>query len=410
MASLNILGIGDEQPGTLLGIPGATVLDISPPTREGEGAAPVEQRDALASLYNGVTSMIRRERGSPAGILPIWNPDNPVGTERVREQFAQTADPGFQPGVMWGDRMVSQALKDRIDIANTVAGGFAGSAAPSGRGLLGVRAYHASPHSFERFDSSKIGTGEGNQAYGHGLYAAESPAVSGGGGQYDQQFTARALGKSDLNQQELSILRGLREGKSELDLLREQARMGSTFDEAQAALDRIKAAKAHIYEVNIAADPEHFLHWDKPLSEQHPTVQQAVAKLDTAPGSLADLQKVVDGWQQGLDAAAAAGRPTTRYEQQVRVAQNRLDKARAEMTGQAFLSRNRGVESELQKAGIPGIRYLDQGSRGAGEGSHNYVVFDAATLDILRKYGLAGLMLGGGAAAATNADARENRQ
>jgi hypothetical protein len=53
----------------------------------------------------------------------------------------------------------------------------------------------------------------------------------------------------------------------------------------------------------------------------------------------------------------------------------------------------------LRQAGIPGIRYLDQGSRGAGEGSHNYVVFDANTMNIIRRYGLAGLMAGGGAAA-----------
>ena len=53
----------------------------------------------------------------------------------------------------------------------------------------------------------------------------------------------------------------------------------------------------------------------------------------------------------------------------------------------------------LQEAGIPGIKYLDQGSRSAGEGSHNYVVFDTNSMNIIRRYGLAGLMAGGGAAA-----------
>jgi hypothetical protein len=45
-----------------------------------------------------------------------------------------------------------------------------------------------------------------------------------------------------------------------------------------------------------------------------------------------------------------------------------------------------------------GIRYLDQGSRGAGEGTHNYVVFDPGIIEILRKYGLGGLIAGTGAA------------
>ena len=99
----------------------------------------------------------------------------------------------------------------------------------------------------------------------------------------------------------------------------------------------------------------------------------------------------------------------------------------------------------LQQVGIPGIRYLDQGSRNAGgwhltppnetvsgkwmvksndynsQGMHfdneadaraaladkiggqtrNSVVFDAATMNIIRRYGLAGLLGGGAAAAAT---------
>src|SRR4029077_8360868 len=35
-----------------------------------------------------------------------------------------------------------------------------------------------SPHSFEKFDIGKIGTGEGAQSYGHGLYVAENPEVA----------------------------------------------------------------------------------------------------------------------------------------------------------------------------------------------------------------------------------------
>jgi hypothetical protein len=41
----------------------------------------------------------------------------------------------------------------------------------------------------------------------------------------------------------------------------------------------------------------------------------------------------------------------------------------------------------LRDAGIPGIRYLDAGSRGAG-GTSNYVVFDDALIDILTRNGV----------------------
>ena len=53
----------------------------------------------------------------------------------------------------------------------------------------------------------------------------------------------------------------------------------------------------------------------------------------------------------------------------------------------------------LRDAGFPGIKYLDQGSRGAGNGSHNSVVFNDKNIAILKKYGLAGLGIGAGGAA-----------
>ena len=41
-----------------------------------------------------------------------------------------------------------------------------------------IKAYHGTPHLFDRFDMSKIGTGEGAQAYGHGLYLAQDPSIA----------------------------------------------------------------------------------------------------------------------------------------------------------------------------------------------------------------------------------------
>jgi hypothetical protein len=120
-----------------------------------------------------------------------------------------------------------------------------------------------------------------------------------------------------------------------------------------------------MYEVNIRADPEQFLHWDKPLSEQSQYVQDAIKRAGLKPTE--------------PELGSFGGVP-------VRGAPRWAD------TPEAALA--------LLNAGIPGIRYLDQGSRGTGQGTHNYVVFDANTIDILRKYGLAGLMLGAGGAAA----------
>jgi hypothetical protein len=46
---------------------------------------------------------------------------------------------------------------------------------------------------------------------------------------------------------------------------------------------------------------------------------------------------------------------------------------------------SRPASIALREAGIPGIRYLDAGSRGAGEGSRNYVVFDDKLIDIVSR-------------------------
>jgi hypothetical protein len=43
---------------------------------------------------------------------------------------------------------------------------------------IGMTTWHGSPHIFEKFDLSKLGTGEGAQAYGSGMYTAQSPVVA----------------------------------------------------------------------------------------------------------------------------------------------------------------------------------------------------------------------------------------
>src|SRR5690242_14077369 len=52
--------------------------------------------------------------------------------------------------------------------------------------------FHGSPHKFEKFALEKIGTGEGAQAYGHGLYFAENKNVA-------DQYRAALSGFDDPN-------------------------------------------------------------------------------------------------------------------------------------------------------------------------------------------------------------------
>lgn len=62
--------------------------------------------------------------------------------------------------------------------AGEIVGGLAGGmTAPNAPRPQAIAAGHASPHEFEKFSMDKIGTGEGAQAYGHGLYFGENPKV-----------------------------------------------------------------------------------------------------------------------------------------------------------------------------------------------------------------------------------------
>lgn len=73
-----------------------------------------------------------------------------------------------------------------------VVGDVAAKGAKTARSALRnvIPVGHASPHRFEKFSMDKIGTGEGAQVYGHGLYFAENPTVVD---EYFNQFNSPVL-------------------------------------------------------------------------------------------------------------------------------------------------------------------------------------------------------------------------
>lgn len=281
----------------------------------------------------------------------------------------------------------------------------------------GIKAYHGSPHDFDRFSMDKIGTGEGAQAYGHGLYFAEAENVAkkyrddlAGWGSAGAARTLEAVGGD--------VDRAILETQQKLERLLERNKMGAfkgaerQFNmQKQIQEDKISQLKSfketgefnrgRMYEVNIKANPEDFLDWDKPLSEQSQKVREAMAaaigqsRIEMPNG----VVKMDNGrWSPAVD-GTPIGRPT-----------GWPDKATAEQAMKymveddapylygnagAIIRRQNGnaqrqISQKMTEAGIPGIKYLDAGSRGAGDGSRNYVVFDENLIEIVRKYGIAG--------------------
>ena len=276
----------------------------------------------------------------------------------------------------------------------------------------GIKAFHGSPHDFDQFSLSKIGTGEGNQSYLRGLYFAENenvatdyrnalaPQFEVGGKPVVSAAQIRNDPKAINRVQNLwGYINSLKMddlGSAKLYAARLDA-MESTSDEMRQLMDswqRVKAAptgqinkgRGHMYEVNIDADPEDFLDWDAPLSQQSEKVRQKLP---------AFLQP-----QEG----ESMGNSLRRI---------RIDE---------------DPEESLRAAGIQGIKYLDEGSRGPSlriglledriarekaqglpfdhwqqeldalektQSTRNYVVFDDKLISIVKKYGIAAALSGG---------------
>lgn len=178
-------------------------------------------------------------------------------------------------------------------------------------GVIGKIVYHGSPHKFDKFDMSKIGTGEGAQAYGHGLYMAESPEVAK---EYARRLTPQ-----------------------------------------ERTLTGFKPGKSNLYKVDIPDEAiPRMLDWDKPLSQQ------------------AEVWKVL---QEKFPYLGNQGHKTGEW-------------ALGEI-GEGIGGLGPKLTQEMQQAGIPGIRYLDEGSRAAGEGTSNFVLFNDRLARILERNGQA---------------------
>jgi hypothetical protein len=267
-----------------------------------------------------------------------------------------------------------------------------------------------------RMRMDKIGTGEGNQAFGHGLYTAEAEAI---GKSYRDALTKDAsnvtidgqpLTKfyySSDPEEALKAKVGLavREGKdinAAIDWVELQIKgqlESRRLDPAERPyllqdLQRLAAFReappdirqnlGRMYELNIKADPELFLDWDKPLSEQTSKVREAFSgvPIENPSGGGHVWQSLVNR----MNAEGAFG-------------EHIADLNPAIKTGP------KAAMEYLRDAGIPGIKYFDAGSRAAGEGTRNYVVFDENLIEILRKYGIVPAALGIGAASTGEASA-----
>lgn len=263
---------------------------------------------------------------------------------------------------------------------------IAATADPAGDAVRQViRAYHGSPYDFDRFDASKIGTGEGAQAYGHGLYFAGEEAVA-------KQY------RDDLKDMlDRPVPHELSEELNQVfaeynDLIRKSGewtkanprapgnpfleplgKAGAAYTDVQGRYHAAAHNPGRMYEVEIGHPEEALLNWDRPtapsggVGARAADVLRAVRPRDISASDLEYIKSI----RPGGYAPPAYGSSIHGVEQSLRA-----------------MAKDPAGAAELRAAGIPGLKYLDGVSRQQGAGTRNYVVFPGAedAIRILRKY------------------------
>lgn len=250
------------------------------------------------------------------------------------------------------------------------------------KGREKIKAYHGSPHDFDKFSTDNIGTGEGAQAYGRGLYFAERKGTAES---YRDSLTARDAEYEDW------LTRNYKDAESSQDYSRmemyERAMMhdkpkdfrdlakDTDYDEDYRALanevaeeidsftkaDGTKPNFGKMYEVEIDASPDDLLDFDAPLDEQPQNVKDLLNKTDWN-------EYAEDAIYERMYDSNPTGSSLLRY---------------LEEEGSGYAS------EALKDAGIKGVKYADAQTRFSPKGkTHNYVIFDDKLIEISRKYGI----------------------
>jgi hypothetical protein len=292
---------------------------------------------------------------------------------------------------------------------------------PFVRKVPSMKAFHGSPHDFDEFSLDAIGTGEGAQAYGHGLYFADSEDVARG---YRDQLKGNIVIRDDGVQMAYGdhvteIETAIKEKFPNLasDNVRTTARsvvndnlvpddvqgMGA-FDKTGYRAEDIylegirankgaKASKGSMYEVDIDASPDELLDYDVPLTEQSELVRNVLKDYDykTTPEQVSAYDNALLKTLHGTEEELFAPLPKEPRNPKGSVIYRDIQgvERMPPFDSSSIFDGAPEASAALAKKGIKGIRYKDGFSRGADGGTSNYVIFDDRLISIAKKYGIA---------------------
>jgi len=270
--------------------------------------------------------------------------------------------------------------------------------------LMGLTAYHGTPHTIKgKFDISKVGTGEGAQAYGHGMYFAENPVVAKqyatdrsyvgkvmAGTPDNTPWDAQRIAQDTLNVHGNNAVAQLEKTLKNNSFLKNPQQVENN-KQLQDAIDILKTNQlqptGNLYKVDIPdADIPNMLSWDKPLREQPKILKTLGFDVKKYDKLKAQRDAMPEKFDIDIPEELAQYNKAMALEKQMR-------EMPIDVSGKYFyesLIKKYGTQKAISEAlaekGIKGIRYLDAGSRGkVAERSSNFVVFEPSNVKILEQ-------------------------
>ena len=263
-----------------------------------------------------------------------------------------------------------------------------------------ISAWHGSPHCFDRFSLDAVGTGEGNRAFGYGLYFTETREIAE---KYYEGLSIREFYYQDAHIGCSSRLYDTFSGESEefrqvigdvrnylsfagigaaLSRVRMQyeamgycavgvrrKRAKALQKQFQAMKQHFRAADGRLYKVRINREPNDFLLWDQPMKRQSAKAQSLLAVMpqniqDKINTRISETSGADEFYQTLGEILSETGEELPKF-------------------GSCELASN-----HLKARGFAGIKYLDGGSREDAEDgkqkTYNYVVFDERDVEIIK--------------------------
>ena len=371
-----------------------------------------ERRDALPTLEP--TSITKAAQKSAVdAVMKATGADVLVNTAMYKypsetealAQFVQT--PGVQavmhgaealglPVTKGANAIVKAVARDinAPSVVDTVGGALMARMVPGSD--VAMTGYHGSGAKFDRFSNDFMGTGEGAQAFGHGMYFAENKGIAKGYAGPGKARDVQPDGFSQIEEDMANEMMRVQDAGDydraavieELLINRSPSKAKSRFSEEPEKLKIIdeyadRFEESHLYEVDIPDEQiDKMLDWDKPLSEQPSEIQESVKNaFDDIVNRTDDYHVASDLSRQfeGVDFATETGGDL--YDRLM----VGIGKERGGYDRHKSDELQKIASERLSELGIPGIKYFDATSRDLGEGTRNFVVFKPEDLKILKR-------------------------